>query len=71
MFQQQLPPRDYFTDEIRRQLSREFGEDEFFGGGLAIRATVDPPLQAAAARALQKALEQYDRGRGMGGAGRG
>ncbi|MFC3529548.1 penicillin-binding protein 1A [Paracoccus mangrovi] len=64
-FQQQLPPRDYFTDEIRRQLSREFGEDEFFGGGLAIRATVDPPLQAVAARALQKALEQYDRGRGI------
>ncbi len=64
-FQQQLPPRDYFTDEIRRQLSREFGEDEFFGGGLAIRATVDPRLQNVAARALQKALEQYDRGRGI------
>ena len=63
--QQQLPPRDYFTDEIRRQLSREFGEDEFFGGGLAIRATVEPRLQKVAARALQKALEQYDRGRGV------
>ena len=64
-FQQQLPPRDYFTDEIRRQLSREFGEDEFFGGGLAIRATIEPRLQKVAARALQKALEQYDRGRGV------
>ncbi|HRM75034.1 MAG TPA: transglycosylase domain-containing protein, partial [Paracoccus sp. (in: a-proteobacteria)] len=64
-FQQQLPPRDYFTDEIRRQLSREFGEDEFFGGGLAIRATIDPRLQNVAARALQKALESYDRGRGV------
>ncbi|WP_374635573.1 penicillin-binding protein 1A [Paracoccus sp. (in: a-proteobacteria)] len=62
---QQLPPRDYFTDEIRRQLSREFGEDEFFGGGLAIRATVEPRLQNVAARALQKALESYDRGRGV------
>ncbi|WP_199257958.1 penicillin-binding protein 1A [Paracoccus binzhouensis] len=64
-FQQQLPPRDYFTDEIRRQLSAQFGEEEFFGGGLAIRATVDPRLQKVAARALQKALEQYDRGRGV------
>lgn len=64
-FQQQLPPRDYFTDEIRRQLSAQFGEEEFFGGGLAIRATVDPRLQKIAARALQKALEQYDRGRGV------
>ncbi|UXU74460.1 MULTISPECIES: penicillin-binding protein 1A [unclassified Paracoccus (in: a-proteobacteria)] len=64
-FQDQLPPRDYFSDEIRRQLSAQFGEDEFFGGGLSIRATVDPGLQQVAAHALQKALEQYDRGRGV------
>ena len=64
-FREQMPTRDYFTDEIRRQLSREFGYDEFFGGGLTIRATVDPNLQAAAAEALREALEQYDRGRGL------
>ncbi|WP_108501287.1 penicillin-binding protein 1A [Paracoccus indicus] len=64
-FQNQLPNRDYFTDEIRRQLSREFGQDEFFGGGMTIRATVDPDLQSEAATALQEALEQYDRGRGV------
>jgi len=64
-FAERLPPRDYFTDEIRRQLSEEFGEDEFFGGGLTIRATVEPDMQAVAARALQQALEQYDRGRGI------
>ncbi|MBY0135512.1 penicillin-binding protein 1A [Paracoccus yeei] len=64
-FQKQLPPRDYFTDEIRRQLSAQFGHEEFFGGGLAIRATVEPDLQRIAARALQKALEQYDRSRGV------
>ncbi len=39
-FRSAMPPRDYFTDEIRRQLSRDFGEEEFFGGGLTIRATV-------------------------------
>lgn len=60
-----MPPRDYFTDEIRRQLSVQFGEDEFFGGGLSIRATIEPDLQKVAARALQRALEQYDRGRGV------
>ena len=64
-FQKQLPPRDYFTDEIRRQLSLEFGEDEFFGGGLAIRATIEPDLQQVAASALQRALERFDRGRGV------
>ena len=64
-FRHEMPPRDYFTDEIRRQLSREFGEDEFFGGGLTIRATVEPDLQKVAAKALQNALEQYDRGLGI------
>jgi penicillin-binding protein 1A len=59
-----MPPRDYFTDEVRRQLSGSFGEDEFFAGGLAIRATIDPDLQVHAAHALQKALEEYDRGLG-------
>ena len=64
-FREALPPRDYFTDEIRRQLSKSFGQDEFFGGGLTIRATVDPKLQRQAAKALQEALEKYDRGQGV------
>jgi len=64
-FRTALPPRGYFTDEIRRQLSGEFGEDEFFGGGLTIRATVDPEMQQVAARALRAALEAYDRAQGV------
>jgi len=64
-FRKSLPPRDYFSDEIRRQLSRNFGEEEFFGGGLSVRATVDPELQQEAARALQAGLEKFDRGLGI------
>ena len=64
-YRQSLPPRDYFTDEIRRQLSTSFGEQEFFGGGLTIRATADPELQKIAARALQKGLEKFDRSQGI------
>ncbi|WP_295077678.1 penicillin-binding protein 1A [Tabrizicola sp.] len=64
-FRDALPPRDYFTDEIRRQLSGVFGEEEFFSGGLTIRATVDPEMQKAAAEALRKGLEQYDRNQGV------
>ncbi len=64
-FRNSLPPRDYFTDEIRRQLERSFGEEEFFGGGLAIRATVDPELQDVAAAALRRGLENFDRGQGV------
>jgi penicillin-binding protein 1A len=62
-FQAQLPPRDYPTDEIRRQLSRDFGEGEFFSGGFSVRATVDPEMQVIAAMSLRKALEDYDRSR--------
>lgn len=64
-FKDALPDRDYFTDEIRRQLSKDFGEEEFFGGGLTIRATVDEQLQQEAAKSLRIALEGYDRGQGI------
>ena len=57
----QIPPRGYFTDEIRRQLRVRLGAEQLFGGGLAIRATVDPELQAVAAQALRDRLEKYDR----------
>ena len=63
-FREKLPPRDYFTDEIRRQLSRDFGEEGFRSAGLTIRATMDPELQEIAASALREALEDYDRAQG-------
>jgi penicillin-binding protein 1A len=70
-FRSTLPPRDYFTDEVRRQITREFvaagiieSEEEFFEGGLTVRATLDPDLQVTAAHALQRALEDFDRGVG-------
>jgi penicillin-binding protein 1A len=64
-FRSNLPPRDYFTDEIRRQLSKSFGQEEFFGGGLTIRATEDPEMQLGASEALQDALEKFDRNQGV------
>ncbi|APX24220.1 MAG: penicillin-binding protein [Rhodobacteraceae bacterium] len=63
-YQRSLPPRDYFTDEIRRQLTEDFGEGEFFSGGLSVRATLDPEMQVEGAESLRIALEQYDRGLG-------
>ncbi|CUH83660.1 penicillin-binding protein 1A [Thalassovita mediterranea] len=64
-FKSALPPRDYFTDEIRRQLSSDFGEEQFFSGGMTVRATVEPEMQVIAAEALRRGLEDYDRGRGV------
>ncbi|WP_299296281.1 PBP1A family penicillin-binding protein [uncultured Tateyamaria sp.] len=64
-FKAELPPRDYFTDEIRRQLSEDFGEGEFFTGGYTVRATIDAEMQPVAAKALRRQLEAYDRGQGV------
>ncbi|HKK98343.1 MAG TPA: transglycosylase domain-containing protein, partial [Marivita sp.] len=64
-FRAALPPRSYFTDEIRRQLSQDFGEGEFFSGGFSVRATLDPELQVEAEDALQRALERFDRSQGV------
>ena len=69
-FRNVLPPRDYFTDEIRRQLTEsedyigQRGEDAFFSGGYTVRATIDEEMQVEAARSLREELEAYDRGRG-------
>ncbi|OUS34584.1 penicillin-binding protein [Rhodobacterales bacterium 56_14_T64] len=64
-FRTALPPRDYFTDEIRRQLSVDFGEGEFFTGGFTVRATIDAEMQQVAASSLRTGLEKYDRSRGV------
>ena len=78
-FRTVLPPRSYFTDEIRRQLSedsdfrdeisrqtgRRFQDGEFFTGGFTVRATIDEEMQVIAEQALRRQLEKYDRDRGI------
>ena len=61
------PTHDYFGEEIRRELIAEMTEDGVYGGGMAIRATIDPELQLYAREALQAGLEKYDRPRGYRG----
>lgn len=58
------PRIDYFAEEIRRQLVARMGEDKVYGGGLSVRATVDPKLQDLARRSLQTRLFDYSRDRG-------
>ncbi|MGE3770305.1 MAG: penicillin-binding protein 1A [Bdellovibrionales bacterium] len=54
---------DYFAEEVRRQLVEKFGDQAVLEGGLYVRTTVDPVLQAAAKKALQSGLEDFDRRR--------
>jgi penicillin-binding protein 1A len=58
---------DYFTEEVRRELVEEHGEAFLYEGGLSIRTTLSPPLQAVAQRALRDGLMAYDRRHGWRG----
>lgn len=54
----------YFSEEVRRQLSVQLGDDMLFEGGLTVRATIDPRLQAIAGTALRRQIEDWDRAQG-------
>ena len=54
---------EWFAEEVRRQVTEQFGADAT-SGGLTIRTSMDPALQAAADAALRKGLLAYDRGHG-------
>ena len=58
---------DYFTEEVRRQLVEERGDAFLYQGGLSIRTTLSPALQAVADRALRAGLIAYDRRHGWRG----
>ena len=52
---------DYFSEEVRRQLIEQFGEEEVLEGGLAVKTSLDPHLQEIAGRALRNGLINFDR----------
>jgi penicillin-binding protein 1A len=57
----------YFTEEVRRELIRQYGEDGLYEGGLSVRTTLSPRLQEIAERALREGIEDYDRRHGWRG----
>ncbi len=57
----------YFAEEVRRELVARFGEEMLYTGGLSVRTTLDPTLQAAARMALERGLEALDRRQGWRG----
>jgi len=59
---------DFFSEEVRRQLSDMYGANALYEGGLVVKTTLNPDLQKYADRALRKALIEYDRRRGYRGA---
>ncbi|MBD8064714.1 penicillin-binding protein 1A [Devosia sp. PTR5] len=63
----QLYSAEYFTEEVRRELAKLYGEDQLYGGGLSVRTTLEPRLQEYARRALMDGLIEFDHGRGFRG----
>ncbi len=59
---------EYFSEDIRREVAAEYGEDALYKGGLSVRSTMDPNLQQIAERTLRHGLISYDRRHGWRGA---
>ncbi|MDX2224630.1 MAG: penicillin-binding protein 1A [Rhodospirillaceae bacterium] len=51
---------EFFAEEVRRDLARRYGDDALYKGGLAVRTSLEPDMQAMATRALQHGLMAYD-----------
>ncbi len=58
----------YFSEEVRREISAKFGEDALYEGGLIVRTTLDPKLQEIASRVFHRELKNYDLRHGWRGA---
>jgi penicillin-binding protein 1A len=61
------PTASYFTENVRRALVAQLGNDEVLRGGLTIETTLDLDLQRTAVDALREGLEALDRRRGYRG----
>jgi penicillin-binding protein 1A len=55
---------DYFGEEVRRELIDRFGADQALQGGLQVRTSVEPGMQAQADSALRTGLLHYDQSHG-------
>lgn len=57
----------FFAEEVRRELNSQYGGDSLYQGGLTVKTSVDPALQAAAENALRDGLMAYDKRHGYRG----
>lgn len=58
----------YFSEEVRREISKDFGDDALYEGGLIVRTTLDPKLQSIATKIFQQEIKNYDLRHGWRGA---
>ena len=57
----------YFVEEVRRQLEKEYGQEEVHGAGLRVYTTLDLDLQMVANKAVLDGTAAYERRHGWKG----
>lgn len=58
---------EYFAEEVRRRVGRMYGTKKLYEGGLSVRTSLEPKLQAIAEQSLRQGLVAYDRRHGWRG----
>ncbi|MEQ9447915.1 MAG: penicillin-binding transpeptidase domain-containing protein, partial [Rhodospirillaceae bacterium] len=58
---------DYFAETVRRDIALRYGDDALYKGGLSVRTSLDPRLQAYADQSLRAGLIAYDKRHGWRG----
>src|SRR5215831_5537192 len=58
---------EYFAEEVRRELYERYGEKKLYEGGLSVRTSLDPKLQALARKTLTDGLVKFDEAQGWRG----
>src|SRR5688572_33294264 len=54
------PSGQYFKEEVRQQLVKQFGWERLSEGGLRVYTTIDPAMQRAAEAQVATALQQIE-----------
>src|SRR6202163_1206080 len=59
---------EYFAEEVRRDIFERYGEKKLYEGGLSVRTTLDPKIQAMARKTMAAGLVNFDEAQGWRGA---
>lgn len=63
----QFQNAQYFAEEVRRTIIQRYGEESLARGGLQVRSTLNPQMQAMALKAFRDGIQAYDRRHGWRG----
>ncbi|MBQ7303562.1 MAG: transglycosylase domain-containing protein, partial [Alphaproteobacteria bacterium] len=63
-----LKDAEYYSEEVRRTISHNLGDEALYEGGLIVRTTINPQIQSTATKAFRKGLIEYDIRHGYQGA---